>query len=209
MGSKECASEMIKNIIFDLGNVLLNFEPLEYLYKKIPEKQRAHHIYEEIFKSSEWLMLDRGLINENEAIDRICDRNIVSSQIIRDLMDDWYQMLTPIEGVVDVLKELKRKRYRIYFLSNFHQLAFENVSKRYDFFKSFDGGIVSYKEKLMKPDKDIYDKLMATYEINPNESIFIDDTRENIEGATKLGFKTILFTTDYELREKLVGYNVL
>ena len=200
---------MIKNIIFDLGNVLLNFKPLEYLSKKILEKHCADQLYEEIFKSSEWLMLDRGLIIESEAIDRICDRNKVKSQLIRDLMNDWYQMLTPIEGVVEVLIELKRKGYKTYFLSNFHLLAFEDVTKRYDFFKSFDGGIVSYKEKLMKPEKDIYDKLMKTYEINSQESIFIDDTRENIEGAAKLGFETILFTTARELREKLVGYNVL
>jgi len=200
---------MIKNIIFDLGNVLLNFKPLEYLSKKILEKHCADQLYEEIFKSSEWLMLDRGLIIESEAIDRICDRNKVKSQLIRDLMNDWYQMLTPIEGVVEVLIELKRKGYKTYFLSNFHLLAFEDVTRRYDFFKSFDGGIVSYKEKLMKPEKDIYDKLMKTYEINSQESIFIDDTRENIEGAAKLGFETILFTTARELREKLVGYNVL
>ncbi|MDA8220782.1 MAG: hypothetical protein M0Z35_03485 [Desulfitobacterium hafniense] len=92
---------MIKNIIFDLGNVLLNFNPIEYVYKKVPEKQSAHQIYEEIFKSTEWLMLDRGLITEDEAIDRICDRNTEKSQLIRDAMDNWYQMLTPIEGVVD------------------------------------------------------------------------------------------------------------
>lgn len=206
---KECASGMIKNIIFDLGNVLLNFKPLEYLYKEIPETQKVHQIYEEIFKSPEWIMLDGGLITEDEAIDRICDRNNENSRIIRGLMDKWYQMLTPIEGVVGILKEVKSKGYRTYFLSNFHLLAFEDVSKRYDFFEDFDGGIVSYKEKLMKPEKDIYDKLMATYEINPHESIFIDDTRENIDGATELGFETILFTTDLELREKLVGYNVL
>jgi len=200
---------MIRNIIFDLGNVLLNFKPLDYVYEKIPKKQRARQIYEEIFKSTEWLMLDRGLITEDEALDRICHRNKGKGRIIRDLMDDWYQMLTPIEGAVDVLNELKLKGYRTYFLSNFHLLAFENVSRRYGFFENFDGGIVSYKEKLMKPEKDIYDRLTATYGINPHESIFIDDTRENIEGATKSGFETILFTTSLELREKLVGYNVL
>jgi len=200
---------MIKNIIFDLGNVLLNFNPLEYLSKEIPEKKYAHQIHEVIFKSEEWLMLDRGVITESEAIERICNKNKVKCQLIRELMDNWYQILTPIEGAVEVLEELKRKGYRTYFLSNFHLLAFEDVTRRYAFFKNFDGGIVSYKEKLMKPEKDIYDKLMTTYEINPQESIFIDDTRENIEAATKLGFETILFTTDRELRERLVGYNVL
>ena len=200
---------MIKNIIFDLGNVLLNFKPLEYLYKKIPEKQNVYQIYNEVFKSTEWLMLDRGLLTEDEAINRICTRNIENSQIIRNVMDNWYQMLTPIEGVVDILKELKIIGYKVYFLSNFHLLAFEDVSKRYDFFRNFDGGIVSYKEKLMKPEKNIYDKLMTSYKINPHESIFIDDTRENIEGAKELGFETIRFTSALELRERLVGYKVL
>ena len=200
---------MINNIIFDLGNVLLNFKPLEYLYKKIPDKQGADQIYKEIFKSQEWLMLDRGIITESEAIERICNRNNGMSQIIRDLMDDWYQMLTPIEGVVEVLKGLKLKGYRTYFLSNFHLLAFEDVTRRYDFFKSFHGGIVSYKEKLMKPEREIFDKLISTYEISTQESIFIDDTKENIEVAAKLGFETILFTNACELRENLVGYNVV
>lgn len=200
---------MIKNIIFDLGNVLLNFKPLEYLNKKIPDKSSATQIYEEIFKSLEWLMLDRGLVTEDEAVNIICERNTEMSQLIRDVMDNWYQMLTPIEGVVEILRELKSIGYNVYFLSNFHLLAFEDVSKRYDFFSIFDGGIVSYKEKLMKPEKDIYDKLINTYEINPLESIFIDDTSENIEGAIKCGFKTIHFTTPLDLREKLTNIYVL
>ncbi|HYE83081.1 MAG TPA: HAD family phosphatase [Clostridia bacterium] len=197
---------MIKNVIFDLGNVLLNFRPLEYLYEKIPEKQKAHQIYEEIFRSTEWVMLDRGVITEEEAIDMICDRNKEKSQIIRNVMDDWYQMLTPVEGVAGILKELKSSGYKTYFLSNFHLLAFEAVYKRYDFFSDFDGGVVSYKEKLLKPEKDIYDKLITAYGINPHESVFIDDTKENIEGAAKSGFETVLFTTAPELRKKLAGY---
>lgn len=172
---------MVKNIIFDLENVLLNFNPLEYLYEKIPENKEALQIYNEIFKSTEWLMLDRGLLTEDEAINSICARDSENSQLIRKVMDNWYQMLTPIEGVVDVLKELKLNGYKVYFLSNFHLLAFEDVLKRYNFLKDFDGGIVSYKKKLLKPDKDIYNKLITTYEIRPHESIFIDDTRENIE----------------------------
>lgn len=197
---------MIKNIIFDLGNVLLDFKPLEYLSKKIPEKRRAQQIHDEIFKSTEWTMLDQGLITEDDAISRICDRNPENSQLIRNVMVDWYQILTPIEAVVDILKKLKLLRYKIYFLSNFHLLAFEDVSKRYGFFEIFDGGIVSYKEKLVKPKIDIYDKLVRTYQLDPAESIFIDDTRENIVAAETLGFITIHFTTAHDLREKLNEY---
>ncbi|WP_319370343.1 HAD family phosphatase [uncultured Ilyobacter sp.] len=198
---------MIKNIIFDLGRVLLNFEPLEYTYKKIPDKQRAYKIYQEIFKSDEWLMLDRGVITEDEAINRICGRNPENDQLIREVMNNWYEILTPMEDVVDILKELKLKGYKIYFLSNFHLLAFERVSKKYDFFRNFNGGIVSYIENLLKPEDEIYNKLVAIYGINPAESVIIDDTKDNVISAEKLGFKTILFTTSIDLKEKLFEYN--
>ncbi|WP_319202758.1 HAD family phosphatase [uncultured Ilyobacter sp.] len=198
---------MIKNIIFDLGRVLLNFEPLEYTYKKIPDKQRAYKIYQEVFKSNEWIMLDRGVITEEEAINRICDRNLENDQLIREVMNNWYEILTPMKDVVEILKKLKLMGYKIYFLSNFHLLAFEKVSKKYDFFRNFEGGIVSYRENQLKPENEIYNTLSDRYDINPSESIFIDDTKENIISAEKLGFKTVLFTSSIDLKEKLLEYD--
>ena len=197
---------MVRNIIFDLGRVLLNFEPLEYTYKKISDKQKAYKIYQEIFKSNEWIMLDRGSITEKDAVDRICERNPEDSKLIREVMNNWYEILTPMEDVVDILKELKLQGYKIYFLSNFHLLAFENISRKYEFFKNFDGGVVSYKENLLKPENEIYNKLSSRYGINPSESIFIDDTKENIISAEKLGFRTVLFTSSIDLNEKLLEY---
>lgn len=200
---------MIKNIIFDLGRVLLNFEPLEYTYKKIPDRERANKIYSEIFKSNEWIMLDRGVITEKEAINRICDRNPGNDKLIREVMNNWYEILTPMEDVVDILKELKLLGYKVYFLSNFHLLAFEKVFEKYEFFRNFDGGVVSYKEKLLKPESEIYNKLVSRFGINPSESVFIDDTKENIISAEKLGFKAIHFTTSLGLKEKLLQYKCL
>ena len=199
---------MVKNIIFDLGNVLLNFKPVEYLHTKISNREKVQQIYEEIFTSEEWLMLDRGVITEEEAVNEICNRSTENSELIRSVMHNWYQLLTPINDTIELLKTLKHEGYRLYVLSNFHLLAYEDVTKRYEFFKYFEGGIISYKEKLMKPEKDIYNELIKRYEINPKESIFIDDTKENIESASKLGFKAILFTSSKDLREKLIEYNV-
>ena len=200
---------MIKNIIFDLGNVLLNFKPMVYVNSKIPDKEKSRQIYEEIFESYEWPMLDRGVITEEEAINIFCNRNIEDSKFIRLVMDNWYQILTPIEGTVEILRALSYKGYKNYVLSNYQLLAYQNVTKRFDFFSCFNGGIISYKEKLLKPEKDIYDKLIKKYNIDPKESIFIDDTKENVESAKLLGFKAILFTDPIDLREKLAEYNVL
>ncbi len=200
---------MIRNIIFDLGNVLINFNPLEYVRTKIADFQKADEVYQNIFKSPEWLMLDRGIVTEKEAINAICERNPDQSKIIRFVMTDWYQMLTPMEDVVELLKELKSMGYSIYFLSNYQLLAYEHVLKEYPIFDYFDGGVFSFKEKLLKPEPAIYENLIKLYKIEPGESIFIDDTIENIEGALKQGFKAILFTNLLELREKLVKYSVL
>ena len=200
---------MIKNIIFDLGNVLLNFKPMVYVNSKIPDKEKSKQIYKEIFESYEWAMLDRGVITEEEAINIFCNRNMEDSKSIRLVMDNWYQLLTPIEGTIEILRVLNSAGYKNYVLSNYQLLAFQNVTKRFDFFSCFDGGIISYKEKLLKPEKDIYDKLIKKYNIDPKESIFIDDTKENVESAKLLGFKTILFTDSIDLREKLAEYNVL
>lgn len=194
---------MIKNIIFDLGNVLLDFNPKEYLRNKIKDEKKVQELYEEIFLSEEWPMLDRGTISEEEAINKICTRYNENSQLIRAAMDNWYEMLNPIEKNVAVLKKLKDKGYNLYYLSNFHMLAFENVTKRHDFFKFFDGGVVSYEEKLLKPEEDIYNKLVERYTLKPNESVFVDDTLKNIEKAKKMGFGVIHFKDASDLEALL------
>lgn len=194
---------MIKNIIFDLGNVLFKFNPLEYLRGKFYSEDIIQKIKEEIFSSEEWVMLDRGEITQGEAISRICSRNEENAEFIKLVMDNWYEMLMPIEEVVNVLKELKGRGYKVYYLSNFHMVAFENITKKYDFMKSFHGGIVSYEEKLLKPEREIYIKLIDKYKINPGESIFIDDTAINVEAAEKLRFHGIHFRYGEELKHLL------
>lgn len=191
---------MINNIIFDLGNVLLDFKPVEYLRTKFDDEEKIQEIFEEIFLSEEWPMLDRGVITEEEAIDRICSRSNGNVELIKFVMCNWYEMFTPIEDTVIALKKLKDKGYKIYYLSNFHMLSFENVTKRYEFFKYFDGGVVSYEEKALKPEEDIYKRLIKRYEIHPEESVFIDDIAVNIEGAKKLGFETIHFKSIEDLK---------
>ncbi|WP_026881517.1 HAD family hydrolase [Clostridium akagii] len=198
---------MYKNVIFDIGNVLLDFKPEEYLRTKIKEADKVLEVYKEVFQSEEWVMLDRGTLTEKEAISILINRS-KNGDFIKLAFEDWYDLMTPIEGTVKILKELKKAKYKIYFLSNFQLLAFENVTKRYDFFKLFDGGVVSYKEKLIKPEENIYKKIIERYQLKPEESIFIDDVQANIDGAEKLNFGTILFEKSTDLREKLKNHNI-
>lgn len=198
---------MIKNVIFDLGNVLLNFEPKEYVKSKVAE-EKIEEIYESIFKSEEWPMLDRGTISEQKAKENIINRKIENKDFINSVFENWYDILTPIESSVEILKRLKEMRYKVFYLSNFHLAAFEYVTKKHDFFGLFDGGVVSYKEKLLKPEKEIYEKILGEYNLEPAETVFIDDTEVNVKAAMNNGMKGIILKDPIELKGELKKLDV-
>ena len=199
---------MIKNIIFDLGNVLLNYAPEEYIKSKSIEEAKIPEIHEEIFLSNEWRMLDRGAISEEEAKIVLINRSRNNGHLIKHVFENWYDLFTPIQDSVDVLIELKNAGFKLYYLSNFHLLAFENVTGKYDFFKLFDGGVASYEANHVKPEEEIYVELIRRYKIDPKESVFIDDLQRNTEAAKELGFNTILLTNPKDLRKMLRGFEL-
>ena len=191
---------MYKNIIFDLGNVVLDYNPKVYLKNKLNDTKSEELVLDSIFISKEWPMLDRGTITEEVAIKNIVSRNIESKDIIELAFENWYEMLTPLNETVDIIKELKDDGYKIYYLSNFHSKAFEIVT---------EGGIVSFREQLLKPEKEIYNRLLERYGLIPEESIFIDDVLENVKGAGEEGIKGIQFKNINELRKELNECGVL
>lgn len=195
---------LIHNIVFDLGNVLLDFKPVAYLGNKYGNTDISQRIYREVFCSKEWVELDRGTLTAEEAIAAFISRNPDISSYIEETMSNWDEILIPIKGTIDILKELRSSdSYKLYLLSNFHVAAFLRVSEQYDFFKLFDGMVVSSNLKLLKPDPEIYKHLLGTYGLVPAETIFIDDVKDNTEAAQLLGIDAILFTTPEDLRKQL------
>lgn len=200
---------MIRNILFDIGNVLLVFKPAEYLKATLEDWEEAGKLHQAVFRSGEWIELDRGSLTCEEAADRICLRHPDLEAHIRRLLVEWPVMLRPVPETVTVLKALKSLGYRAYYLSNFHEDAFERIQAEYDFFQYFDGGIVSASVKQIKPDEAIYRILLETYGLSPEECVFIDDMPENIEAAEKLGIKAIRLTDAAKLSNALAVYGVL
>ncbi|WP_346355938.1 HAD family phosphatase [Azotosporobacter soli] len=200
---------MIKTVVFDLGRVLLEFEPLEYLRSRIDDEALAIRLCKIIFQSEEWLALDRGTISEADAIERFVRRNPELETVIRYAMKDWYELLQPKTDSVAILQELKAKGCRLLILSNFHQAAREAVCAKHLFFRVFDGGIFSYEVKLLKPETEIYQTLLQRYQLTAEETVFIDDTLENIEASKRLGIKGIHFRSAAELRLQLQALSLL
>ncbi|MCR3757404.1 HAD family phosphatase [Clostridium felsineum] len=194
---------MIKNVVFDIGNVLLKFTPLEFLRSKYSDEKIIESLYENIFNSNEWIELDRGTITDEEATIRFCTRDPNNAEKIKEVMRTWNEMHIPVEGTSELMKKLKMKGYKIYLLSNYHLKAFKLISEKYDFIRDVDGKIISSKVKLLKPEAEIYEALTHNCGIKPEESIFIDDRVENINAAIKLGFNGIVFSDADALLKEL------
>lgn len=190
--------------------MLLDFKPVAYLDRKYGNEELTKTLYNEVFCSREWVELDRGTLTTDEAIELIASRNPDIIPYIKVIMNDWDEMLPPIDGTIRILNELKKKDcFKLYLLSNYQISAFLRVSEKYSFFKLFDGMVVSSHINKMKPDPEIFEHLLDSYELKPQETVFIDDVRDNTEAALKLGINAIQFTTPDALRKELELKSIL
>lgn len=182
---------MIRNIVFDLGNVLLSFKPAEYLKVSGYSDDKRKLILSDIFGSPEWQKIDQGIFTAAEAIETISKKSSLTKDEIRLIFEKRPEILYSLESNTKLLPELKKAGFRLYFLSNFPLDIFDEIKSTYGFFSYFDGGIISAEVKSTKPDPAIYLSLLEKYRLNPAECLFIDDMEENISTATGLGFNCI------------------
>lgn len=193
----------IRNVIFDLGNVLLDFKPWEYLETLFYDDDLVGQLHKAIFNSPEWFMLDRGVITQEQAIARLNSQHPHLAEGIQMAFADWFSILTPIASTVDVLRQLKQEGYGLYVISNFHEAAFDYVYNKYDWFSLFDGLIISCHVQALKPEPAIYQALFDKYGLIPEQSLFIDDSIANIEGGRQLGVAGIHYQTATEFEVEL------
>jgi FMN phosphatase YigB (HAD superfamily) len=182
---------MIKNIIFDLGNVLISFRPSDFFDKNQYPDTVKSRILEEIIGSKEWLQLDNGDIEIQDAIRSLALSTSFNKDEITHIFNLRPEIMFPLDLNVKLLPELKKRGFKLYFLSNFPIDIFEETKSGYYFFKYFEGGIISAEVKSSKPDKRIYEILIEKYSLIPEESLFIDDHEINVKAAEKTGMKGI------------------
>lgn len=199
---------MIKNIVFDLGNVLISYEPQKFISKYV-KKENQEKFFDIVFGSEEWQKLDRGILEYKEAIEIFSKKLPEEKEAIEKLFSNNIQeVLFPIEKNLKLLPVLKENKYNLYILSNFHRDSFLEIEKKCNFQKFFTGKIVSYSVKLLKPEKDIYLKLLNTYNLIPEETLFIDDTLGNIIAANELNIKTIHLKEKENLDKELINLGI-
>ena len=203
-------NENIKVIFFDIGGVLLHIHPdkmishisditgLSYEKVRLSFPEKGHDIYEKgQMTNQEWFQTFKSALPHNSGL------------IETEFWDAWAMILGEESKVIDILLELK-KYYKIWLLSNTNPKHIQDeLDNKYVFPKLVDGAIYSYDVGLRKPDKSIYIKACELAKVNPEESVFIDDLIENIDGAKKVGIKGIHYTDIEKLNKSLKQLGII
>lgn len=196
-------AEKIKNIVFDFGGVLIDWNP-RYLYRKIFDDDSEMEKFLSEICNGEWNEKQDGGRLFSEGIRELIAQHPDQSDKIAMFYDRWEEMIGgEIKGTPEILYELKSLGYSLYGLTNWSGEMFPRVKDKYSFFNELEGIIVSGDEKLLKPDPAIFRVLIKRYGIQPEESLFIDDNPVNAEAGRKLGFNAIRFESAEQLRKEL------
>ena len=193
----------VKNFIFDVGDVLINFRYMDYMRDLGIDEETAVFIRDNIIFTDFWNNLDLGMADVDDAEDMFAEK-------YPEIKNELHAFWTNIEDIVaeydyaaPLITSLKEKGYKVFLLSNYPDKLADMHWKCFTFMDQLDGYIISAKVKLAKPDPAIYRMLMDRYRLKAEECIFIDDRQNNIDTAADLGMQTILFTGIDELKEEL------
>lgn len=200
---------MYKNIIFDIGGVLINFNPQDFLLERFFNETLEQRIFDLTFGSEEWKLLDAGEISRTEANRRmLMSAKLLGCEFeVQNVIDDWTSMLTTRHKTAQILPQLKASGYRVFYLTNMPADIFEQLKQR-PFWRYFDGGVASCDVHINKPDPAIYRALMSKYSLVYEETIFIDDSKANAQTAYNLGMAGILYKGNNSLLRALKSCGV-
>lgn len=187
---------MIKNIVFDMGKVLVKFEPLKYIAHYTSDEKDTQILLDEVFGSKEWIGLDHGKIKQHDAVTSICKRIPTHlHDATADLIHNWYKYREPIEGMENIIIDLKARGYNVFVLSNISSIYHE-LKKYIPALQQIDNEFLSYQWHLLKPAVEFYTAFYSHFNLIPSECLFIDDLPINIFMAEHTGMQGIIFKGD-------------
>ena len=200
---------MIRNILFDMGNVLIRFDRDFFITRLGVAEEDKQLLMREVFLSIEWAQMDRGSIAEAQAAEQICKRLPPHlHDAAEKLIAMWDRPILPIEGMYELVQDLKNAGYGIYLLSNASVRQHE-YWPRIPAHVFFDGTIISADEGVMKPDAEYYLRALNRFGLKADECFFVDDVPSNVEGAIYCGIHGAVFHGDAALlRQQLKNAGV-
>ena len=189
---------MIKNIVFDMGNVLIRYVPEEFISEFTEHTSEQNELLEQIFKSPRWLEFDRGTITKKQlVIEANKELPAELHPLVSEILERWHEEMTVNTGMDKVIEGLKAEGYKLYLLSNASQ-DFYIFKETIPALNHFDGLFISSDWECLKPESVIFQKFFEHFDINPEESFFIDDLADNIEAASDQGMHGHVFDGNIE-----------
>lgn len=187
---------MIKNVVFDMGKVLVHYDSMRVCSQYMEDEEEKRLVNTSVFVSPEWLMLDMGLISEEEALKKMQARlpEAHAKEMAKLCLEHWHEYcMWEIEGMRDLVKELKERGFGIYLCSNASLRMLSCYRQVIPAIELFDGVLFSAEVKCMKPQKEMYHHLYERFRLKPEECFFVDDLPANIQGARETGMNGYCF----------------
>ncbi|MCL5260249.1 MAG: HAD family phosphatase [Gammaproteobacteria bacterium] len=199
----------INNIIFDLGGVLIDWDPRN-VYKKIFSSETEMEDFLTNVCNTEWVLKQDAGQTLEEGTKMLCALHPDKSELIEAYYQRWHEMINgEISGTVEILNQLEERKFKLYALTNWSRETFPYAKNKFKFLHTFLDIVVSGEEKIIKPNKKIYEILLTRNNLKANESVFIDDNIANIEAAKSLGITAIQFISAPKLAKDLQKIGVL
>lgn len=200
----------VRNIVFDVGNVIVRWEPLEIIRLTFVESEDHEQLSKAIFQSQTWVNLNKGLISETAAKTQYQQILGLSEWESEQLFYYVKQTQRLIAGSIELIQHIKSAGYSVYALTdNVHEIV-SYLKSTYSFWLLFDGAIVSADVGVLKPQPEIYHSLLNKFELIASETVFIDDMLYNVEGAKSVGMHAIQFEDIDQCEKDLIslGLNI-
>jgi putative hydrolase of the HAD superfamily len=195
--------ESVLNIVFDLGGVVVTWQPKVIIAKVFDDPHVQATVRTEIVYHADWLALDRGTLPQQHAIARAAKRTGLSQPEVAHFLRQVPPELVAIPDTVDLLYRLKARGHALFCLSNMHLSSIEHLETAYSFWEVFSGRVISSRVQLLKPEPAIYAYLLETYRLNAEHTIFIDDMDTNLTAAAQFGLQTVRFESPAQCEDRL------
>lgn len=191
------------NIVFDLGGVVFDWQPEAIISHFFDDEGERSLVRKEIFQHRDWIELDRGTLPLPEAADRGAARTGLLRENIEPMLEAVPQFLVPIDATFDLIRGLGDSEHRLFVLSNMHLASASHLEKEYDIWRVFEGIVFSCRIQMVKPERQIYEYLLNHHELEPTDTVFIDDVPENLTAAEALGIRTLQFLDPLQCEREL------